>query len=165
MTRCDVCGGRPVSWPRHKIVRACRDWAADTGGPPAAADWAKATPEHPSESTVRRAFGTWNDMLAEAGFTRRPRHRPGGRRFTRRDVRDDVTRFVYLHGRLPTVKDWRVRADGGPTSPQLISQFGSFNAAIVVAGYEPPIKRRSIEGYERQASAAAKTRDGDGRFA
>lgn len=153
--RCPTCGGRTV-WPRDRIIKAAQEFAALNGDePPAAADWRASTWQHPSDSIVRKVFGTWNAMIAAAGF--QPR-RPGAPRakWSREQVAYLITVWRFEHGELPSYKDWCRAAPGRPTSSQLQRMYGSFNAAIVHAGYEPFNRRRSDVSYRGEARNALK---------
>ena len=63
---------------RAKLIAMIKLWAKDHGGsPPRASDWmnVKGT-RWPSYLTVVRAFGTWDEGIAAAGFEPRGRGRP-----------------------------------------------------------------------------------------
>lgn len=149
-------------WNQDRICDAARVWQEKHGKPPAATDWRRAAPEHPNDSTVRRVFGTWNAMIAAAGMKPRRACRP--KQWTRKQVEQLIFEFVLYRGRLPMFADWLEPGVDRPTSRQLIQLYGSWNAAIVAAGYEPRIAYRSLDGYRRQAGAMLRERDADGVF-
>lgn len=90
--RCLQCAAvaRTV-WTQAAIIAAIHDWNADYGEPPAASDWNPfllrtvlhdesrearwhETPGRwPWHITVKKAFGSWNEAIAAAGFKTRPR--------------------------------------------------------------------------------------------
>jgi hypothetical protein len=63
---------RYVLWDDLDVIRALQRWTSEHRRPPTWADWLRAAPEHPSVSTVRAHFGTWDDGLAVAGLSRLP---------------------------------------------------------------------------------------------
>jgi hypothetical protein len=64
-------------WDRDSIIVACRRWVAARGDIPTYhGDWQAARPGYPSATSVLYYFGTWNAMIAAAGFVPRA---PGGR--------------------------------------------------------------------------------------
>lgn len=149
--RCPTCGGRKSTWPPAAIIEACRKFADARGEPPTAADWDRATPHTPSFTTVRAHFGTWNAMIAAAGFTPRDPHSPQRTRWTAEQITAAIFEWKYARGSLPSYSDWAKRGEGRPTSSQVVRRFGSFNAGIVAAGYTPRVSHRSRVGYQHQA--------------
>lgn len=162
--RCPLCGGRKITWTPRTCLAAVSAWVAEYGKPPTADGWRLATPHTPSSTTVLRVFGSWNAMIMQAGFE--PRHRgqwkKGQRMFSREQILSAIYLFRYENGRLPLYSDWDHAVEGRPTSHQVVRVFGSWNSAIVAAGYTPNRPRRSPEGYRnltgsvtRQAVVAA----------
>ena len=147
--RCPHCGGRPIAWPRPKIIEACQKWIEQHGKPPTAKQWVASTPDHPANSMVCREFGSWNAMLAEAGVKKREfrTSSPWGRE----DIIRAIFEFKFRHGRLPRFRDWAKTSPDHPPSWRVQRVFGSFSGAIVAAGYEPVYTRRS----KRQLRAVA----------
>ena len=162
--RCPTCGGRFVTWAPHRIIETAQKWAREHGEPPKQRDWSPAGPFHPAPRTVRDAFGSWNAMILAAGLD--PRQR-GGRNpnWTREAAEQALLEWVFRHGRIPQKRDWKPAADGRPTADQVVLLYGSWNAFIVAAGYEPTRRYRTTEGYYRQAGAALRDRDELGRLA
>lgn len=148
-------------WTRDAITAAARAWALEHGAAPSAFDWRRATPTHPNESTVRRMFGTWNQMISAAGFEPRPAKRPL-HGWTRRQVENAIYIWRWRHGRLPGCDDWPVTSEEHPSFRQVIDMYGSWNAAIVAAGYEPVRRYRSDDGYRKQAGHRLRVKEGRG---
>jgi hypothetical protein len=157
--RCPHCGAIPATWPRQRILEACRTWADLHGKPPTAAGWRASTHTHPSESMVRREFGSWNAMMEQAGFTTRNPWAPRSSvtaAWGRNEIVAAVFKFKYEHGRLPRWRDWPTVTDEYPPAWRVQRVFGSFSGAIVAAGYEPEYTRRSKR--QLQAVSAGVTR-------
>lgn len=158
--RCPACGGRKATWGPAAIIAALTDWATRHGRAPTAGEWHRGTPGYPANTTVARVFGSWNNGLAAAGLTP---VRPGGRRNGRWDekqMKHALLVWIFKHGRKPGYRDWAHTDPAGerPTSGQAQRMFGSWNAFLVAAGYEPTVSHRTAEGYQRQAGAATRAR-------
>jgi hypothetical protein len=123
-------------WAREEVLRALQHDARRRGYAPGADDWTRATKQRPQRSTVIRLFGSWNKALIAAGLpTRRPsvsRPRWGRERLIRALHRD-----VSALGRVPTQQEWSHPGRWRPTHMPVRREFGSWNAFIVAAGYEP----------------------------
>jgi hypothetical protein len=158
--RCPHCGGRYKTWTPEKILDAVRRWVDTHGEPPAADDWRCGTPEHPSASTAWKAFGTWRQVILAAGFEPRPAHRPSQVKWDRETAKTAIYRWRYETGRLPKFNQWARCTETHPSARQLIRMFGSWNAAIVEAGYEPVNPTRSKSAYRAQG----RMRDEQGRM-
>src|SRR5258707_13174686 len=66
-------------WSRETIVYAFELWHRRYLCSPTVDEWRRAGPDHPSVSTVRQVFGSWNRGVKAAGLRpRRPREAPGG---------------------------------------------------------------------------------------
>jgi hypothetical protein len=100
--------GTPGRWSDEAIIRALRDWVAETGDPPRRQDWSGERPERaspaqhkwmrehpywPSSSCVAAHFGSWSKALAAAGLPAR-----------------DLSFEDTLEERIETA--WRLRAEG-----------------------------------------------------
>lgn len=163
--RCPTCGGRRVTWSPDRILDAAHEWAKVHGEPPKRRDWATGArgPNYPGTRTVSDVFGSWNAMIEAAGFA--PRQRGGrDREWTRAAATQALFEWVFAHGRLPQKRDWRPSRPDRPSSDQMVLLFGSWNAFLASAGYEPLRKMRSLESYHRQAGAALRDRTKDGAF-
>lgn len=163
MKRCPHCGGKPATWSTEKVLDAARAYHARYRVAPTAEAWRRSSPKNPASTTVRALFGTWNEMIRQAGFKPRPAHAPPPETVW---SRDQVTQLIYLfrftHGRLPSWRDWKTADPYRPTSNQVTRLFGSWNAAMVAAGYEHEARGsggRTRAGYQRQAGAATRLRE------
>ncbi len=65
-----------INWTPDTIVYAITLWHRRHNRLPLRREWEKAGEDHPSNMTVRRVFGSWNEAIHAAGFKPRPR---GGR--------------------------------------------------------------------------------------
>jgi hypothetical protein len=162
--RCPECGSPLGIWNKMTILEACHAWVERHGEPPKQADWMAASPWSPNATRVQQVFGSWNTMIVEAGYT--PRRRGGRPSFyTREKATEILFQWAYDHGRLPTTKDWKLASPDRPSRDQITLLFGSWNAFIVAAGYEPEKKYRTMHGYSMQAENIRRWRNKDtGRF-
>jgi len=147
--RCPHCGSA-AQWTKPRILDGLSRWVGEHDRVPTQDDWHYAKPWHPSEGTVRKKFGSWNAMLVAAGY---PPNQRGGRPrgFTRTEITVAVTAWKMQYGRLPKQRDWRGQVPGFPTRQQVVTEFGSWNAALVAAGYETHELNksyRSTRGYQ-----------------
>jgi hypothetical protein len=80
-------GGRHM-WTAELIIERILDWHIANGQAPRVNDWRLAGAMWPSEATVRKHFGTWNEAMVAAGvppttkgsrYTQRPLPRTGAR--------------------------------------------------------------------------------------
>lgn len=161
--RCPTCGAIPPrTWTPERIIDAFQAWAVKHGRQPVQRDWRRATPFSPSKTTVIAMFGSWNAGVEAAGYVALKR---GGRsELTRADVLAALLRWKFQYGELPTGPDWAAMTDEWPSCGQVRRMFGSWNAGIVAAGYEPRNRFRSVEGYQRQAGMSGRRRDARGRL-
>lgn len=138
-------------WPNHLIEVAARKWAAERGCSPTAEDWLRAERGHPGKTIVYRRYGSWSRFLSTCGL---PQRRAGG--WTRDRIVFAFTRFRFEHGRLPRHTDWTYERDGYPNRYQVEALFGSWNGAVIAAGYEPLKSYRSKQSYRASIAAATK---------
>jgi hypothetical protein len=150
-------------WTRETIIYAFELWHRRHLCSPTVAEWRLAGESHPSVTTVRTVFGSWNSAIAAAGLRpRRPGEaRRGGRVDTvgradsaavRWPVATVVTRlraWAEEHGRPPTLEEWRRASARHPSAATVRRLFGTWNAALVAAGFEPrrpgvPVAPRSL---------------------
>lgn len=125
-------------WTPQTIVAAIQRWASEHGDvPPMAKDWVSAAlgrPEYaPPTSVVLSECGSWNEALRAAGFTPHRRHV----NWTRESIIAAIRAWAAEHGEPPTCDAWHVATDSWPVAASLRQHFGSFNAAIRAAGFEP----------------------------
>ena len=142
---CPTCGRVQPLWTPTAIIDALRAWAYTHGRSPTSRDWKKSGLAHPSSVRVYSVFGSWPTALEAAGLT------PRGNEWNRSNVKDAIFRFRFEHGRLPKTRDWRNASDQYPCETTVRKLFGTWNAAIAAAGYEPHHRRRNT-------TAAAGTR-------
>jgi hypothetical protein len=146
-------------WTSETIAYAFELWHRRHLCSPTVDEWRRAGPDHPSVTTVRQVFGSWNAAVEAAGF--RPR-RPGESRRAApvRLVQSEAsaavrwsreTTLAALHawaetrGRSPSLEQWRRASAAHPSAATVRRLFGSWNAAVSAAGFEPrrPGERRA----------------------
>lgn len=147
-----------MTWSRQAILAAATKWNTQHGRPPTSKQWANANPHHPAQSTVWKMFGSWNEMLAEAGFRPRPNNWQKALKFSREQIIHEILEFKFSHGRLPTYREFSAPDPNRrrPSSRTIERVFGSWNGALVAAGYDPPFARRSAKSYRASISAVTK---------
>jgi hypothetical protein len=149
-------------WTRETIIYAFELWNRRYLCSPTVAEWRRAGHDNPSATTVRSAFGSWNSAVRAAGL--RPRQPGEPRRggltptgappdaVTRWPVSRVVERLQWWeseHGRPPTLEEWRRAGPRHPSAATVRRLFGSWNAALVAAGFEMrrpgvPVEPRSV---------------------
>lgn len=101
-------------------------------------------------------------MILAAGL--RPRPKGNSAEWTRAEVLEAIFSFRFREGRLPTTRDWVLSAPDRPSASQVKRLFGSWNAAIVAAGYKPTVSYRDVHGYHAQTGNLKRIRDDSGRL-
>jgi hypothetical protein len=136
-------------WTRETIIYAFELWHRRHLCSPTVAEWRRAGESHPSVTTVRTVFGSWNSAVAAAGL--RPR-RPGEARkgnpgapngnqesavrWPKRRVLAHLHAWAQENGRPPTLEEWRRAGESHPSAATVRRLFGTWNAALVAAGFE-----------------------------
>lgn len=156
--RCPHCGLLEPVWTKAAIVDAIRRWTDEHGEAPHSRGWKSRVPGYPTSGTVRERFGSFAAALEAAGVEPRRRVNASGE-WTREEVVEAIYRWAFLHGEIPQARDWVTSVDGFPTESWVRKLFGTWNAAIVAAGYEPRFPRRSKKGY-RAVMAQVTRREG-----
>jgi hypothetical protein len=113
------------SMPERIIAALIRD-TQKRGRSPTAAEWQKATSDHPAAGTVRIYFGTFEAGLRAAGLAK---HRPMPGRIIEALIRDAQKR-----GRPPTAAEWWTATSDHPCALTVRNHFGSFEAGLHAAG-------------------------------
>ncbi len=54
-----------------------------------------------------------------------------------------VQNWTRLHGRIPTLSDWTMATVDHPSQKTVRERFGTWNEAILAAGYQPHRPRRA----------------------
>jgi len=85
----------------------------------------------PSETTIRKRFGSWNEALEEAGI---PINRAVDKWYSKEDV-IKFLRKISEDGKAPTVDEYK-KMNLSPNFDTVISRFGTWNEAIKQAGLE-----------------------------
>lgn len=154
--RCGECGRQKPLWTPEAIVAALVAWGRDHDGRgPAEREWRRAGKGHPATQTVREVFGSLSVAFWLAGLEAPERVNTLGVW-----TRDEIVGAIYLWrfdtGRLPRAHEWARPRPGFPASATVRRHFGSWNAAIVAAGYEPTHARRSRASYRQVAGNAVR---------
>jgi hypothetical protein len=142
------------TWTRETIIAAFRQWAEKHGRAPSVDDWRTGEYGRPSAETVQRLFGSWTAGRDAAGLTFRPVNHAGD--WSREDIVDAIFRWVYLHGRPPTRRDWLAGPEGFPSVHRVVSVFGQWNGAILSAGYRPNKRMHTDHAYRAFSASITK---------
>ena len=140
--RCRHCGRSKPTWTPAAILSAMRDFNAKHGRAPYKRDWKRARVISPAASTVEEVFGTWSEALREAGL-HAPLRSNTLHVWTRDEVIAAIFEWRYARGRLPRANEWSVQKTWRPSEKQVRMLFGSWNAALEAAGYEPTLRKRA----------------------
>jgi hypothetical protein len=149
-------------WNRETIVYAFELWNRRHLCSPTVDEWRRAGPDHPSVSTVRHVFGSWNRGVKAAGL--RPR-KPGEARrgdtpalaprestlvrWSHNATIEAMRRWHEAHGHQPSLEQWRRADRSHPSAATVRRLFGTWNTAVAEAGFEP----RRASGSLRTATA------------
>lgn len=125
-------GVSPYGGREGYIALLCAD-AEHMGRVPSSEEWT-ADPERPSATAVRNNFGSWNALVRAAGFT--PRPSPAEHRWNPLVVlqlyRADAARL----NEPPSRSTWNATPHR-PAHSVVVRHFGSWNAFVRAAGFEP----------------------------
>jgi hypothetical protein len=126
------------AWSRPRVIAALREWAELNGGQaPSGRQWKQSTSTHPSHAVVRRLFGSWGNALQRAGLSPQTAQPV---RWTDAEILLALRRWADAQG-VPRATDWSAVEPGRPTRGLVTGRFGSWNAALLAAGLEPPLVR------------------------
>lgn len=141
-------------WSDSKIIAAIREWHFLHGRTPVSTDWNRRVEGSPGQyvggprlkwtgkrrwpplRAVQRSFGSWSNAIEAAGF---PRPKIG-------HYRDESQRGIVTKWPAEAVLEWiRSNAKNGkpPASKgsapvhAAVREFGSWNNAVIAAGYRP----------------------------
>jgi hypothetical protein len=155
--RCPCCGRTTPIWTPDAIIEAFQRWTRHHDKVPSTHDWRKAKLGHPSGDQVVEVFGSFDNGRRAAGleFVRK---NGVSHRWDRESIIQAIFRWRFVHnGRLPRAHDWASNAsDEWPSTKTVQRHFGTWNGAIVAAGYKPTHAKRSAKGY--RAIMAARTK-------
>jgi len=60
-------------YDKQALIGIAKRWFRENGEPPTSLDWA-ISGSLPSPTTVKKYFGSWNNLIKEAGFNPRPQY-------------------------------------------------------------------------------------------
>lgn len=138
--RCRHCGRKKPTWTPWAIIDAFRKHNAKHGRAPFQYEWYTATPTTPAHSTVREVFGSWS-AAAEAAGLPKPLRTNTRRVWTRSQAIAAVIEWKLKTGRLPRSHEWVYQTDWRPSEKQVRRLFGTWNAVLEAAGFEPTMRK------------------------
>lgn len=141
------------NWTKEQAAQALASRAEELGRGPRVTDCVASTETCPSATVIKRLFGSWNEGLEAAGLEAMIARNvdPSRNTWTKDEIIDALNRWTAEHGSAPVSRDWtregarrRVgrrrgpqledELDRWPLSSLVIRSFGSWSAAIAVAG-------------------------------
>jgi len=128
--RCPHCGASERIWTPSRVIAAIVHWYQEHGRAPKTTEWVESSPDHPAFSIVFGLFGSWRESIEFAGFRVREA-------WSREEMIAAIQAWARRHGRRPTHSDWNKAAPDHPCSNQVAKRFGSWNAALDEAGFDP----------------------------
>src|SRR5438477_9708893 len=145
-------------WTRETVLYAFELWHRRHLRAPRAIEWRAAGADHPSVTTVRRVFGSWQRAVRHAGLARAKRtvgQRPPAPlpRWPAAEAVDAIRRWAALHDVPPTWEEWRRGGLQHPSAYTIRRRFGSWNAGLEAAGFTPRTSRAASE-MDRHESVA-----------
>ncbi|QLH81254.1 homing endonuclease associated repeat-containing protein [Halosimplex pelagicum] len=153
--------------PESELLAELRELAEEFGEPPSAAQM-DADGEYWA-STYRDRFGSWNEAIEAAGLepTDEPSQIPDS------DLLAEINRLADDLGDPPTFQE--MDEQGEYAARVYVSHFGSWNAAIEAAGFEPTQRGSSLSesellfelqrlADELEKQPSAREMDADGKF-
>src|SRR5262249_47732551 len=118
-------------WTRETVAYAFELWHRRHLCSPTLDEWRRAGPDHPSVTTVRQVYGSWNAGLRAAGFRPRrpgearkaspsvrlvPSEPVGAVRWSRESTLAALHRWADAHGRQPSLEQWRRATAAHPSA-------------------------------------------------
>ncbi|MFL5911443.1 MAG: homing endonuclease associated repeat-containing protein [Gaiellaceae bacterium] len=107
---------RGKRWDEETVVAAIVRWHAEHGAPPTSAQWLNAADGYPSQSSVRKVFGSWAAGIEAAGFPRPTRgtRAPTAAQAAGRVSRESAVPVLALPAREPLAMP---EQDSAPPEP------------------------------------------------
>lgn len=84
------------------------------------------------------------------------------RHWTEERVVEAIQAWVREHGEPPTGAEWKRSGDGHPVTATVVNVFGSWNIAMVAAGFPPRTGRKRTKSVGEGTSAPAPPATGPG---
>lgn len=114
--------------PDEELLTDLHRVADDLGKTPTTREYT----EHGSYSrdTISRRFGSWNDALAEIGYS--PNESKGT---PEKDLLADIRRVADILGKTPTTREYTNQ--GSYSIGKVFRRFGSWNDALAEIGFDP----------------------------
>lgn len=116
-------------WDKKRILEALKDYYSLYGKSPTSKSVKYSNGKYPTISAVTSHFGSWNSALIEANLPINNLHDFN----TKNSIIDVILDYVADTGEIPGKRDLSIAT----TAAKL---FGSWNAAIEAAGFEPNIQ-------------------------
>lgn len=112
-------------WDKDLIIKAIKDFYIKYNYVPTEKDFQN----NPSNTTVRRYFGSWNKAIEEAGFAANYTSK-----WNKETIIEKIKNFYYLNNRIPQMRDFYGN-DNYPSKNTVAYHFGSWNSAITKSGF------------------------------
>lgn len=114
--------------PSDDLLKILKDFSIKNNKSPTKNDF-RLDKTLPHPSLFEKRFGSWNNALEAAGLSINNRHNY----YNKTILIDIILDYIAATGELPTIRNFKY-------SSSCIRHFGSLNAAIQAAGFEPNIQ-------------------------
>ncbi len=154
-------------WTPEAVIAQLQTYGRKHGHPPNSQDVLHGRGDiSPNVTIVQREFGSWRAGLIAAGFDVPPvghyvrtedtkrlmaKRSRAGVEWTCERIVAAIQAWNVIHGRPPTSTDWRTATHLTPSAAVVFRRFGSWNAAIVAAGFVA-LPQGQRPSYRDQAS-------------
>lgn len=122
---------KKTRYTKQDLIEEIHQFQKENGRPPTQRDFENNS-EYPSYITYYRKFGSFSMALIAAGFG--PNKDGRKQIYTRQNLIEEMQRFEKENRRRPTEKDFSNNPNY-PNRQTIINQFGSWNAAKILSGF------------------------------
>lgn len=119
-----------------ELLAGLQALADELGRPPSQQDMDDHGPH--ASKTYHDRFGGWNDALAAAGLSTDMKRSGGRPPIPEPDLIAELHQLAETLGKAPSMRN--MEADGAYAPKTYLARFGSWNAALREAGFEPNIR-------------------------
>lgn len=124
-------------WNKDKIIESILLFVEEHGKVPVRRDFDKSKGKYPGRETIRRHFGSWNNTIEAAGLNPNRKRKS----WVEQELIESIQLFYEEHGKIPQTKDFEKSEGKYPSCSTIIKQFGSWNKAIEVSGFNPNVQK------------------------
>jgi hypothetical protein len=146
-----------TKWNKDIIINHIQDFYNINKRSPVDKDFYKHS-IYPNPTTVKKYFGTWNNAL-EAASVPITKHNRRNNFWTNDLIIKAIKDYHIQYNRIPECRDFK--APLYPNRMSVFRLFGSWNAAIKAAGFQPNsqnslgVNTKALDGYTYRSKAEA----------